>query len=395
MSKSAHLPKRQHRFRQLLQIGAVVGLFYLGVVWLSIRHYGDNLSSLIQVGQRAPESEPHGLGHHVVVLRNSTGYDGQFYYYIADDPFLQKRTFRSPFRYQRIGYPVVVWAVSLGRRDWRPAAMVAVNIASVIAVAILSAYIIIWLAPEMNPWWALACAINPSLLAAVELDLAEPLTLALSLAGLLLYLRRRIIMAAIVFAAAILTREVAILMLIPLVMAEIRARATGNTLILLLAIAPYLLWQVVLGSAFGRSGLSTSEGNFTLPFAGIRAVISAARGQPIRQAVIHQGPVLALAVFMLLALGVAAWRLVRHYDIFDAGIAVHSLAALFAAPVIWIAYSSAARVFGGLFPLTIFAYARQRSTALALIVGCSLLLTAFAVARTVAITPAVPFYVTP
>src|SRR5262249_47991778 len=220
MSKSADLLQRQHRYRQLLLIGAVVGLFYLGMVWLSIRQYGDNLSSLIQVGQIAPESEPHGLGPHVVVLRNSTGYDGQFYYYIADDPFLQKRTFRSPFRYQRIGYPVVVWAVSLGQRDWRPAAMVAVNIASVIVVALLSAYLLTLLPPAMSPWWALACAINPSLLVAVELDLAEPLTLALPLAGLLLYLRGRIIAAAIVFAAALLTREVAILMLIPVILVE-------------------------------------------------------------------------------------------------------------------------------------------------------------------------------
>jgi hypothetical protein len=395
MSSSVDSQWRQHRFRQLLQISAVVGLVYLGVVWLSIRHYGDNLSSLIQVGQKAPESEPHGLGRHVVVLRNSTGYDGQFFYYIADDPFLQKRTFRSPFRYQRIGYPVVVWAVSLGRRDWRPAAMVAVNIASVLVVAILSVYILGMLAPELSPWWALLCAINPSLLAAVELDLPEPLTLALALAGLLLYMRRHIVAAAIFMAAALLTREVAILMLLPLVLAEIRARAIGNTVILLLAIVPYLLWQLTLQSAFGHTGLSTSEGNFTWPFAGIRAVIAATREQSIRQAVVHQGPILALAALMLLALGVALWRLGRRYNVFDGGIAIHSVAALFAAPVIWTAYSSAARVFGGLFPLAIFAYARQRSPAMALVIGCIVLLTAFAIVRTIAITPALSYYLTP
>src|SRR5947209_1238998 len=102
--------------RALASVILAVVLVYAAVVGLCVRRYGGNLSSLVGVGQRAGEVQPGGLGHHVVVFRNSDGYDGQEYYYVADDPFLQRRAFRDAFRYQRIGYPLVVWAVSLGQR---------------------------------------------------------------------------------------------------------------------------------------------------------------------------------------------------------------------------------------------------------------------------------------
>lgn len=94
---------------------------------------------------------PGGFGHHVVVSQHSAGYDGQTYYYMAHDPFLQRRTL-GPFRYQRIGYPLLIWAVSLGRRDARPVAMVAINLLAVMAVAYLAGLIVVRFGRGAGMW---------------------------------------------------------------------------------------------------------------------------------------------------------------------------------------------------------------------------------------------------
>ena len=52
-----------------------------------------------------------------------TGWDGQFYYYIANDPLAQKDTAAhidaTAYRYQRVGLPLLAWAVSrLTGHDW-------------------------------------------------------------------------------------------------------------------------------------------------------------------------------------------------------------------------------------------------------------------------------------
>jgi hypothetical protein len=381
--------------RVLLLVVLVVGAIYAGVIGLSVRHYGGNPSSLIDVGQKAGETEPDGLGHHVVVMRNSNGYDGQTYYYVADDPFLQRRTFRNAFRYQRIGYPLAIWAVSLGQRDWRPFAMVGINLVAVMLVAYLSGRLIALLGKGASVWWALASAVNPSLIIGVQADLAEPLTMALSLAGLLLYLRQRVGWAVVALAAALLTREVAFLFIAPLVVAEIAARRVRRGLALVMAVVPYLVWQLVLIGVFGHAGTTSSQANFGAPLAGIRVVVKEARDASLRNALIHEGSILVLVVLVGIAVIVAALDVYRRYDVVLGVILAHGVAALFAGPGIWMAYASAARVFGGLFPLGVFAYARHRTPAYGLLVGGIVLLTLFTFVRLVAISPALPYYVTP
>src|SRR5207244_2006650 len=173
-------------------------------------------------------------------------------------------------------------------------------------VAYLSGLIILLYGEGASVWWALACAVNPSLIIGVQADLAEPMAMALSLAGLLLYLRKRVGWTALALAAALLTREVAILFVVPLLAAEIGARHLRRALALLMAVVPYLVWQVVLWRVFGQAGVGMSKGNFDLPFIGLRAVVAAAHHTSLRSALVHQGSVLALAVLVGLALVVAA-----------------------------------------------------------------------------------------
>ena len=64
---------------------------------------------------------------------NPRGYDGQFYYRFALDPADLSTAAHgirldTPLRRQRIGYPVLAWAVARGHPASVPAALVAVNV---------------------------------------------------------------------------------------------------------------------------------------------------------------------------------------------------------------------------------------------------------------------------
>lgn len=381
--------------RALLFVVLLTGMFYLAVIGLRIDHYGGNVSSLILAGQRGVTQNPGVVGHHVVVFRNIEGYDGFAYYEVAADPFLRHPLMHDPFRYQRIGYPLAVWAVSLGRREWRPLAMAVVNIAAVLAIAYLSGLIVITVGAGTSLWWALAAAVNPMLIIGVEYDLAEPLLTACCLLALLLYLRHRIVATTLALACAMLTREAAILFLLPLLAGELIARRFCNAALLILSVAPYLAWQAVLARVLGSSGLGTSKGNFDLPLVGIGAVLREARHQSLRSVVVHEGSVLVVVAFVVVALVVAALHLRRRYEVLSGAVLIHAVAAIFGGTAIWVAYASAARVFGGLYPLSVFSFARDRSPGYAFLSALVIVLSVLTFVRLVVVSPALPYYVTP
>ncbi len=87
--------------------------------WATVTaNYGGNWTALFCTGalQRHP---PLVVSEHTYVFKNSTGFDGQFYRYIAHDPFLGsdlKNYVDDPrLRYHRILVPVLAYALALGR----------------------------------------------------------------------------------------------------------------------------------------------------------------------------------------------------------------------------------------------------------------------------------------
>jgi len=391
----ASTPRAAPAPRRLLLLFALVSLLIYGaVVFLNVRHYGGNLSSLIQLGDSAipTEKEPGGFGHHVVVFRHSAGYDGQTYYYVADDPFLRRRAFHSPQRYGRIGYPLLIWALTRGQRNARPVAMVAINLVAVAAVAYLAGLIVALVGRGGGMWWALAAALNPSLLIAVQKDLAEPLMMALTLAGLLLYLRRRILWAALLFAAALLTREVAVLFLLPLLAAEVWARRAWPAAALALSAGPYLAWQAVMARALGQSSATATQGQFGPPLSGIDAAVRVALHAPDHRT--YWATLMVVVAFVGAALVVSAIYLWRRPDILTGGMVAHGIAALCTGPAIWLGFDNIARVYGGLYLLTVFAYVRYRRRPLTLLCGVVVLLSLLTFLR-IATTSAAPYYLTP
>jgi hypothetical protein len=105
-----------------------------GLVWqLATVHfnYGGNVTALFCTGSQFPP--PAALAaEHIYTFPNSPGYDGQFYHYIAHDPWAQNPSLRASidagYRYQRILLPALAWLLALARTGWIDVAYVLCNL---------------------------------------------------------------------------------------------------------------------------------------------------------------------------------------------------------------------------------------------------------------------------
>jgi len=150
---------------------------------------------------------PRGV---VIADPNEAGYDGQFYYRLALDPFNWARTaygitMDQSYRYTRIGYPVLAWLVSFGQHQLVPYVLVLINLVGVAAMAFLGGVF----AREYgrHALFGLAFAAYFGLVISVGRDTAEPVAEACMLGGLLAYRRSRYLLAAGAFAFGTITRE--------------------------------------------------------------------------------------------------------------------------------------------------------------------------------------------
>jgi hypothetical protein len=145
---------------------------------------------------------------------NAAGYDGQFYYRLALDPFNWSKTaygitMDQSYRYTRIGYPILAWLVSLGQHQFVPFALVAINLVGVAAMAYLGG--VFARDAGRHALWGLAFAAYFGLVISVGRDTAEPLAEACMLGGLLAYRRNKLVLTTCLFAVGAITRETILL----------------------------------------------------------------------------------------------------------------------------------------------------------------------------------------
>ncbi len=142
------------------------------------------------------------------------GYDGQFYRYLAHDPFLQKGYFRyvdaPQLRFRRLLVPLVAWLFGVGQRDWIDDAYIVVEM----LFLGLGGY---WCARLLarrgrSPLWGLLFVVVPATLASFDRMLVDG-PLAALFAGFLLYCEeKRWIRVWMLAMLAALTRETGLLL---------------------------------------------------------------------------------------------------------------------------------------------------------------------------------------
>jgi hypothetical protein len=234
------------------------------------------ISRFILVGRHfaIPSQLPHGMP-----VAKTYGYDGQFFYRLALNPLNFHHTaygitMDRPYRYMRIGYPVLTWLVSAGQHFLVPVMLVVINIAAIGALGYLGAIF-----AARGGRHALAGLLIPGyfgLLTSLSRDTAEPLAAVCLLAGLLAVRSRRPVLAAVLLAYGALTRETVMVAVAAIaimrVIGILRRRTTGarpsrEDLAWLVPSAAFAAWQVVVKAATGSVPLLADGGrNAGAPF---------------------------------------------------------------------------------------------------------------------------------
>ncbi len=242
---------------------------------------GGRISRFILVGRHfaTPSQLPPGMP-----VAKTYGYDGQFFYRLALNPFNFHHTaygitMDRPYRFMRIGYPAITWLVSAGQHSLVPVMLVAVNIAAIAALG--------WLGARFaldGGRHALAGLLVPGyfgLLTSLGRDTAEPLAAACLLAGLLAVRARRPVLAALFLAYGALTRETVMVAVGAIAICRVigivrgRVRPGRDDLAWVIPAAVFVAWEIVVKLAIGTIPLLADGGRnagapFIAPFQAFR-----------------------------------------------------------------------------------------------------------------------------
>jgi hypothetical protein len=240
---------------------AVAALAYVVIGYSAGRAVGEggNPEVFIHAGQAwlAPDLLPEGAYH-----ETSTGYDGQFFFYIAQDLLLDGRAASRdqaqsdhiddvPYRYQRILLPALGWVLSAGGDpDLLVWALPLINLLAVLAATLVLAKVLV--RHGHTPWIALAFALSLGVVVGVVNDLSDPLAAALFVLGVAWWLDERTWPAVAALAACILARELYVLPVAVIAAVELLRRRRG-ALPWLVPLAVLALWQLYLRVALTGS----------------------------------------------------------------------------------------------------------------------------------------------
>ena len=256
-------------------IGFIGWLIYVVLRW-QVWARG-HISKFIMSGSNNKYSHPTQMFPHISHVP-STGYDGQFYYRFAFNPFNWNPTAYGitvdhNYRYTRIGYSLVAYIISLGGHGrLLPTVLVVVNLVCVGIMAYLGAK----LATESgrHALWGLLFVAYFGLVISVGRDTSEPLADACMLGGLLAYRHSRYVLAAVLVAYGVFTNEPILVLPVAIAIVRLyqfwlkRAKPGKPDLIWVLPGAVYVLLEIAEKLAVkGKSGgVADATSNLTLPF---------------------------------------------------------------------------------------------------------------------------------
>ena len=256
-------------------IGFIGWLIYVVLRW-QVWARG-HISKFIMSGSNNKYSHPTQMFPHISHVP-STGYDGQFYYRFAFNPFdwnptAYGVTVDHNYRYTRIGYSLVAYIISLGGHGrLLPTVLVVVNLVCVGIMAYLGAK----LATESgrHALWGLLFVAYFGLVISVGRDTSEPLADACMLGGLLAYRHSRYVLAAVLVAYGVFTNEPILVLPVAIAIVRLyqfwlkRAKPGKPDLIWVLPGAVYVLLEIAEKLAVkGKSGgVADATSNLTLPF---------------------------------------------------------------------------------------------------------------------------------
>ena len=352
----------------VISAAMVVACFALVVERRVSVEYGGNYSGMLVLAGPRVEAMPWlqerpdiKAGLHAP---HTVGYDGQFMYAIAFDPFLrrfhdQPKEYEPfidfpPYRYGRVGYPLIARTFSFGHPEFLPRVMVTTIYAGLFAAALglgLRA-----IRAGAGRWWGLLIALVPGFWASCRGALPEPVALGAAIIGYFCVNERRYLVGAIFLAVACLIRETSVLLVVCLAGWLVWSKQLRHAVVVLaIALAPLALWRLYVGSVFepvwGFQAYWNPPEDFSLPFTGIAALWSElANGHYYPNVWQMRRGAMAFSVLIIVAAAVS-WAMVRSRPgpVTVAGAIFGTMAVCFNLKNVWVSNGNAERLTGDLF----------------------------------------------
>jgi hypothetical protein len=272
---------------------ALIAAFYASAVAFGLTRYGGDYSRFVALGDRFSQSpvldEYPGLRESLGIHRNTPGYDGQFMYLMAFDPFLTRfpaaaylQIADAPaYRYGRIGYSLLTRAFSWGNPSRFPRTMVWLVVLGHVAAGLF----LVLMARQVGAavWCVLAYVLVPGFIVSLANALPESIAAAFILAGLWAYRGSRRWLAVGCWSGALLVRETGVVLVGLLAAWEWWEGAPGGrawtwtparrrALLLILPLIPVGLWRLYVGwrlyPALGAEAFLHNPADLTVPFRG-------------------------------------------------------------------------------------------------------------------------------
>jgi len=214
-------------------------------------NYQDDWSSLFHTGSYL--RLPPAIAAEDTFRFQGPGYDGQFYHFVAHDPFLRAGTQQyvdNPrLRWRRILVPALAWLLAAGDSDYIDSTYVIV----VLAFIFLGVY---WLSAysarlAVHPAFGLLFLLAPAVLVSIDYFTVDVALAALCCALALYGSADRSWRVFLMLALAPLARETGITFIAAYILASTWRRMWRGVLLGLLAACPYLVWLTWLARHTG------------------------------------------------------------------------------------------------------------------------------------------------
>jgi hypothetical protein len=215
-----------------------------------------------------------------VIVHQGQGYDGQFFYRYAINPFNFEKTAygitvdHPAYRAQRIGYPFTAWVLSFGGRPQLvPWALLLANLIAFAGIFFYTGKLINLV--NGDPRQGLLPLLLFGLYMSLSRDLAEVVELFFFTASVYYLFASRYMMLSVCSALMLLTRETSVISLLPMTACLLVRRPAGTSrpIIFLCIAAPLLVlaaWKLFLHyEAPVDESMLANYGSYGLPFKGI------------------------------------------------------------------------------------------------------------------------------
>ncbi len=227
--------------------------FHMAFLAMLLAKYEWNFTALVGVGQdMLPQmvNPVRALGHGTIIYRNEGENDGQFYYLLARHPLNPAAVFipgprrgEMAFRCQRILYPLCARLLCFGRTGMIPLAMIILNLLALAGGMVFLQRLLI--DRGASQWLSLVFALSMGALSNGRYDMTGLWEVGLVLGSLWYYEQRRWLPSAALLSLSFLTRETAIIALVPLLIHAVLRREKGGAWFLL-SVVPWFCYKGAL-----------------------------------------------------------------------------------------------------------------------------------------------------